>query len=114
MAFVLSRPAIDLLEGCSGKDSSSLHIWRWTKAFTAAAVISLIGATGFCALWPKSVSAFSPHYFDRVVIIVLENYRSDKVDPSAIGPEQFTPFLNKLARENRLQLNYFGIGRPSL
>jgi phosphatidylinositol-3-phosphatase len=89
---------------------------RRTKVFTAAAVIGLIGAAGFCAmaLWPKSVSALSPYHFDRVVIIVLENYRSDKVDPSAIGPEQFTPFLNKLARENRLELNYFGVWRPSL
>jgi hypothetical protein len=48
------------------------------------------------------------------VIIVLENYRSDKVDPSAIGSEQFNPFLNKLARENRFETNYFGVWKPSL
>ena len=48
------------------------------------------------------------------MIIVLENYGSDKVDPVAIGPQQSTPFLNKLGKENRVAINYFGVWKPSL
>ena len=33
---------------------------------------------------------------------------------SAIGSEQFNPFLNKLAEENRVELNYFGVWNRSL
>jgi phosphatidylinositol-3-phosphatase len=88
---------------------------RWVlRLFAVAAVIGL-GAAVFSA---QSQRPHTPHTpsssLDRIVIIVLENYRADKVDPSQIEPEQFTPFLNKLARENRLATNYFGVWKPSL
>jgi len=48
------------------------------------------------------------------VIILLENYRSSKIEPAENGLGQFTPFLNRLATENRLEMNYFGVSHPSL
>src|SRR5262245_49645845 len=87
------------------------------RIFSAAAVIGL-GAAGLYA-WsqraPHGIVTSAPSSpLDRIVIIVLENYRADKVDPSQIEREQFTPFLNKLARENRLATSYFGVWKPSL
>jgi hypothetical protein len=84
--------------------------------FAVAAAIGVAGVAVFYAMGPRPNSALqvASSHLDRIIIIVLENYRSDKVDPSAIGPEQNTPFLNKLARENRVALNYFGVWSPSL
>src|SRR5262245_54198121 len=81
-----------------------------------AAVVVLASAVGWYVvrLRHDHTSPVPSSHLDRIVIIVLENYRADKVDPSQIEPEQFTPFLNKLARENRLATNYFGVWKPSL
>jgi hypothetical protein len=84
--------------------------------FAVAAAIGLVGVAAFYAMTPqpKHEPPVPPPHLDRIVIIVLENYRSGKVDPSAIGSEQLSPFLNKLARENRFAMNYFGVWSPSL
>jgi phosphatidylinositol-3-phosphatase len=81
-----------------------------------AAAIGLVGTAVFYAMipGPKPMPPAPPSHLDRIVIIVLENYRSDKVDPSQIESEQLNPFLNKLARENRVETNYFGVWNPSL
>lgn len=86
------------------------------KNLAIAAVIGVVGVAVFyaTAFRPKVLpQAPSPH-LDRVVVIVLETYRPDEVDPSAIASEQFTPFLDTLARENRVEVNYFGVSHPSL
>jgi phosphatidylinositol-3-phosphatase len=82
----------------------------------AVSVIGLVCLTVFYATAspPKTAPPTPSSHLDRIAIIVLESYRSDKVDPSAIGPKEFDPFLNKLARENRVEMNYFGVWDPSL
>jgi hypothetical protein len=88
--------------------------WR-LRLFAVAGMVGL-GAAGLYG-WAQRAPHVPPtpsSHLDRVVIIVLENYGADKVDPVAIGPQQFTPFLNKLGRENRLATNYFGVWQPSL
>jgi hypothetical protein len=84
--------------------------------FAVAAAIGLVGtAVSYTmAPRPKPVPQAPPSHLDRIVIIVLENYRSGKVDPTAIESEQFNPFLNRLAAENRVAMNYFGVWSPSL
>jgi phosphatidylinositol-3-phosphatase len=83
------------------------------------AILGALGAIGLAALYVAADFATPVHsppssLFDRIVVIVLENYRPSEVNPDAIGPEQLTPFLNKLARENRVATNYFGVWKPSL
>jgi hypothetical protein len=84
--------------------------------FAVAAAICLVGTAVFYAMAPrpKPVTQAPPSHLDRIVIIVLENYRSDKVDPTAIGLGQLNPSINRLAAENRVAMNYFGVWRPSL
>jgi len=81
-----------------------------------AAAIGFVGTTAFYAMTPQpqTVPPAPPSHLDRIVIIILENYRSHKVDPSVIGSEEFNPFLNKLARANRVAIDYFGVWSPSL
>jgi len=59
----------------------------------------------------EAPTASPPVHFDRIVLLVLESYRSDKVDPASIPGN---PFLTKLASENRFAANYFGVWKPSL
>jgi phosphatidylinositol-3-phosphatase len=84
--------------------------------FAIAAVIGIVGVAVFYAMasLPKTVPPAPSSHLDRIVVIVLENYRSDKVDPAAIGSEQLTPFLNRLSKGNRIELNYFGVWKSSL
>ena len=87
-----------------------------SKNFAIAAVIGVVGLAVVYATAsrPKVVPQAPSSHLDRVVVIVLETYRPDTVDPSAIASEQFTPFLDTLARENRVEVNYFGVSHPSL
>ncbi len=79
----------------------------------ALAAIGLVGVVAYHTIGSRSETVVqapsSP--LDRIVIIVMENYRSDKVKPSAIV---HSPFLTKLAAENRFAMNYFGVWTPSL
>src|SRR4029078_2775885 len=86
------------------------------KNFAIAAVVGVVGIAVIYATAsrPKVVPQGPSSHLDRVVIIVLETYRPDTVDPSAIASEQFTPFLDTLARNNRVEVNYFGVSHPSL
>src|SRR5262245_40951982 len=81
-----------------------------------AGVVVLASAIGLYVVMLRHdhTSPIPSSPLDRIIVLVLENYRSKKVDLSQIEPEQFTPFLNKLARENRFATNYFGVRRPSL
>jgi phosphatidylinositol-3-phosphatase len=83
--------------------------------FALAGVIGLVGI-GFYAMVTRSkyVPPDAPPPLDRVMIIILENYHSERVDPRENGLGQLNPFLNGLAAENRLELNYFGVSHPSL
>ena len=80
------------------------------------AAIGLVGGAGYYAMAsrPKTVPPAPPSYLDRIVIIVLENYQSNKIEPAENGLGQLNPFLNRLATENRLAMNYFGVWKPSL
>ena len=77
----------------------------------ALAAIGLVGAVAYHTIGSRSKTVVqapsSP--LDRIVIIVMENYRSDKVKSSAIV---HSPFLTKLAAENRFAMNYFGVWTP--
>jgi hypothetical protein len=76
------------------------------RGFAIAGLLGLVcvGASYATARRPADAPFAPPSHLDRVVIIVLENYRS----------HHFTPFLSKLASENRFATNYFGVWRPSL
>ena len=83
--------------------------------FAVAAVIGLVGI-GFYSMATQSkyVPPDPPPPLDRVMIIILENYHSDRVDPRENGLGRLNPFLDGLATESRLELNYFGVSHPSL
>ena len=65
----------------------------------------------FAALAPGSFagSAVAEARFDHVYVIVLENHDFD----DALSAER-TPFLDRLAREQGLATQYFGVAHPSL
>ena len=48
-------------------------------------------------------------HLDRIIVLVLESYRSDAVDPAKIASN---PFLTKLAAQNRVAVNYYGVWKP--
>jgi acid phosphatase len=76
------------------------------RGFAIAGLLGLVCVAASYATAPRPVGAqyHPPSHIDRVVIIVLENYRS----------HHFTPFLSKLARENHFATNHFGVWRPRL
>ena len=73
--------------------------------FALAAVVGLTGAIGLYAMWsrPDCAPPAPSSHLDRIIVLVLESYRSDEVDPAAIA---YNPFLTKLAAANRLTMNY--------
>jgi phosphatidylinositol-3-phosphatase len=78
-----------------------------------AVAVAVAAAVGFYAtrLRPSVTGPVTASHLDRVIILVLESYRSDEVDPVAITSN---PFLTKLVAENRIELNYYGVWKPSL
>lgn len=82
-------------------------------AVVLAAASGLAGAIVLYAVWlrPHYAPPVPPSHLDRIIVLVLENYRSDEVNPAAIASN---PFLTKLAAENRIELNYYGVWKPSL
>jgi hypothetical protein len=74
-------------------------------------VAILAAVIGLNAMRPRHAPPVYSSRFDRVIVLVLESYRSDEVDPAAIS---FNPFLTKLAGQNRVAVNYFGVWKPSL
>jgi hypothetical protein len=80
------------------------------------ATMGIACAFGIYGLASRSTLSPPPRvsHLDRIVIIVMENFKRDEVDPNHIGPEQFTPYLNGLGAHNRVALNYFGVTHPSL
>ena len=81
--------------------------------FALAAVVGLAGAIGLYAMWlrPDYAPPAPSSHLDRIIVLVLESYRSDEVDPAAIA---YNPFLTKLAAHNRVAMNYYGVWKPSL
>ena len=81
--------------------------------FALAAGIGLAGAIGLYANWlrPDHAPPAPSSHLDRIIVLVLESYRSDEVDPASIASN---PFLTKLAAQSRVALNYYGVWKPSL
>ena len=81
--------------------------------FALAAGIGLAGAIGLHAIWlrPDHAPSAPSSHLDRIIVLVLESYRSDEVDPASIASN---PFLTKLAAQNRVAVNYYGVWKPSL
>jgi phosphatidylinositol-3-phosphatase len=78
--------------------------------------IFLKGGVGRALLWLApaltacaAASAAEPARFDHVYVIILENHDFD----DAFSTER-TPFLYRLAREQGLATQYFGVTHPSL
>jgi hypothetical protein len=99
---------------CGGRAAKLQRLLRLIGLAVSALAVVAIAIFSDAVPRAKPSDTTSASRLDRIVIIVLENHRSDTVDPSAVGPEEFTPFLNKLARDNRFATNYFGVWRPSL
>lgn len=55
-----------------------------------------------------------PRQFDRVIVIVMENWRFEEIDFDSGATARLMPFIIQLARTYRLETNYFGIAHPSL
>ena len=70
--------------------------------------VALYGLGSRTRVTPVATLSFR---FDRILVLVLESYRSDKVDPAAIPSNLF---LTKLAAENRFAMNYYGVWSASL
>ena len=85
---------------------------RWI-GFALAAGIGLAGVIGLQTIWsrPDHAPLAPSSHLDRVIVLVLESYRSDEVDPASIVSN---PFLTKLAAQNRVAVNYYGVWKPSL
>jgi hypothetical protein len=81
--------------------------------FALAAVVGLAGVIGLYTMWlrPDYAPPAPSSHLDRIIVLVLESYRSDEVDPAAIA---YNPFLTKLAAQNRVEMNYYGVWKPSL
>src|SRR5262245_56742650 len=81
--------------------------------FAVAAVVSVTVVIGFYAVWLRAnLTPPGPtSHLDRIIVLVLESYRSKTVDPAAIA---HNPFLTKLAAQNRVAVNYYGVWNPSL
>ena len=81
--------------------------------FALAAGISLAGAIGLHTIRsrPDHAPPAPSSHLDRIIVLVLESYRSDEVDPASIASN---PFLTKLAAQNRVAVNYYGVWKPSL
>ena len=81
--------------------------------FALAAGMGLAGAIGLHAIWlrPDHAPPVPSSHLDRIIVLVLESYRSDEVDPASIASN---PFLTKLAAQNRVAVNYYGVWKPSL
>jgi phosphatidylinositol-3-phosphatase len=81
--------------------------------FALAAGIGLTGAIGLYANWlrPDQAPPAPSYPFDRIILLVLESYRSDEVDLASLASN---PFLTKLAARNRVAVNYYGVWKPSL
>jgi phosphatidylinositol-3-phosphatase len=75
------------------------------------AVVVLASAIGWYLVRHDHTSPVSSSHLDRIIVLVLENYRSDEVDPEKIA---YNPFLTKLAAQNRVAVNYYGVWKPSL
>jgi hypothetical protein len=78
-----------------------------------AAVVVLACATGWYVvrLRHDHKSPIPLSHLDRIIVLVLESYRSNEVDPEKIA---YNPFLTKLAAQNRVAVNYYGVWKPSL
>jgi phosphatidylinositol-3-phosphatase len=77
-----------------------------------AAAGALAGVVGLYAMGLRPLAPPAPSsHLDRIIVLVVESYRSDEVDPEAIASN---PFLTKLAAQNRVAVNYYGIWKPSL
>ena len=78
-----------------------------------AMLVGLVAATEFYAprLQPHHASPVFSTCLDRIIVIMLESYRSDEVDPEAIA---LNPFLTELAAKNGVAVNYYGVWKPSL
>src|SRR5262245_25770597 len=78
-----------------------------------AAVVILASAIGLYVvrLRHDHTSPVLSSHLDRIIVLVLESYRSDEVDPKNIARN---PFLTKLAAQNRVAINYYGVWKPSL
>ena len=63
-----------------------------------AVAVAVAAAVGFYAtrFRPSVAGPVTASHFDRIIVLVLESYRSDEVDPVAIASN---PFLTKLVRE---------------
>ena len=81
--------------------------------FTVAAVVGLAVAIEFYAVRLRTnlTPPVPSSHLDRIIVLVLESYRSDAVDPAKIASN---PFLTKLAAQNRVAVNYYGVWKPSL
>jgi len=77
---------------------------------TAVVLASAIGLY-VVRLRHDHTSSVPSSHLDRIIVLVLESYRSDGVDPEKIA---YNPFLTKLAAQNRVALNYYGVRKPSL
>src|SRR5262245_11106984 len=78
-----------------------------------AAVVVLASAVGWYVVRSRHdhISPVPSSHLDRIIVLVLETYRSDEVDPEKIA---YNPFLTKLAAQNRVAVNYYGVRKPSL
>ena len=81
--------------------------------FALAAGMGLAGAIGLHAilLRPDHAPPAPSSHLDRIIVLVLESYRSDEVDPASIASN---PFLTTLAAQNQVAVNYYGVWKPSL
>jgi len=84
---------------------------KWMGIAVVLVLLTLIGFVFLRHRTLEAPTASSPVHFDRIVLLVLENYRSDKVDPASIPSNSF---LTKLASENRFASNYYGVWKLSL